>query len=244
MDMAEITIEVDDKGNIGTLPDPVQKFLDKKINDAHRRGAESAEEKLRPRLRSEVDEERLKTLEAENSRFKEAELKRKGEQEEAKKLADERHAAELKDREEKLAAKDSEITRRQDRLRSMLKTEVRAAAVAAGARAESLAELEKLLGAELDLDAQTLEPFVKGQDGKPATDKDGKPQTIEGFVTQYLADHPHHFGRTPGKSGRATGGATFHGAVAGDKESALAAAQVNPNAVNVNAAIRSIRKPA
>lgn len=244
--MAEITIEVDDKGNIGKLPEAVQKFLDTRINEAFRKGAEKVEGELKPRLRSEADEEKLKTLESENSRFKEAELKRKGEHEEAKKLADDRHAAELKDRDDKVTAKEQEIARRDARLRASLKSEVRSAAVAAGARDESLPELEKLLGAELDLDSDTLEPFVKDKDGKPAKDKDGKAISVEGFVTQYLAEHPHHFKRPASRSGGAKGGATLSGTPANvgtDKDQALAAVEENPTPQNVNNAIAKAIRP-
>lgn len=243
--MAEtFTVELDDKGNIGKLPDALQTFLDTRINDAFKRGAEKVEKELKPKLRSEADEERLKLLAEENQRFKEDEAKRKGDHDEAKRLAEERHAAAIKEREDKLAAAGDEITRRDSRLRQMLGSEVRAAAVAAGARAESLPELVKLLGAELDLDPKTLEPFVKDKDGKPAMDKDGKAVSIEGFVTQYLADHPHHFAKPGGKSGRAPGGATMRGAshsIGSDKDQAIAAAEENPTIANVSTAVGAMR---
>ena len=240
--MAEITVELDDKGNIGKLPEPLQKFLDTKINEAFGKGAKKVEDELKPKLRSEVDEERLKALAEENSRFKEEEAKRKGEHEEAKKIAEDRHAAALKDREDKLAATQTEIARRDTRLRSMLGSEIRAAAAAAGARDESLPELVKLLGADLDLDGSTLEPFVKGADGKPKTDKDGKPVSIEGFVTQYLADNVHHLKRAGGKSGGAQGGLTMRGTVTGG-EAAEAQAELhkNPTVSNLTRSIRATR---
>jgi bifunctional DNA-binding transcriptional regulator/antitoxin component of YhaV-PrlF toxin-antitoxin module len=243
--MAEtLTIEVDEKGQIGTLPDPLQKFLDTRIKEAYRKGAEKVETELKHKLRSEADEERIKLLESENSRFKELEAKRKGDHEEAKKLAEERHAAELRDREDKLAAKDAELSRRHERLRAMLGAEIRAAATAAGARDESLPELQKLLGADLDLDATTLEGFVKDADGKPL-EKDGKRVSIEFHVAQYLADHPHHLKTGRGKGGSAPGGQSLRGGtVVTDKDAAIAAAASNPSAVNVNNAIRSIRKQA
>ena len=243
--MAELTVEVNEKGEIGKLPEPLQKFLDTRINDAFKRGAEKVENELKDKIRSEADEERLKQLAEENSRYKEAEAKRKGEHEEAKKIAEERHAAALKDREDKLAAKEQEIARRDQRLRAMLGAEVRAAAAAAGARDESLPELETLLGAGLDLDPATLAAFVKGADGKPKTDKDGKPITIEGFVTQYLADHPHHFNGNRGKHGRAGGGASMRGGAAGgEADEAKAALAQNPNLQNLTRAISATRKRA
>lgn len=242
--MEKIEVELDDKGNIGTLPEPLQKFLDSRIKDAFGKGAKKVEDELKPRLRSEADEERLKALAEENSRFKEEEAKRKGEHEEAKKIAEDRHAAALKDREDKLTAKEQEIARRDSRLRAMLGTDIKAAAVAAGARDESIAELVKLLGAELDLDPESLEPFVKDKDGKPAKDKDGKAITVEGLVTQYLADHPHHFKRPASRTGGAQGGATMRGTPANvgtDKDQAIAAVEENPSAQNVNNALARIR---
>jgi hypothetical protein len=240
--MAEITIEIDEKGNIGKLPEPVQKFLDQRINEAFGKGAKKVEEELKPKLRSEADEERLKLLAEENSRFKEEEARRKGEHEQAQKINDERVAAALKDRDDKLTAKEQEIVRRDDRLRKMLGSEIKSAAVAAGARDESLPELMKLLGADLDLDPTSLEPFVKGADGKPATGKDGKAIAIEGYVQQYLADHPHHLKRTPGRSGNASGGATLRGVKGGGEvEETQAALAQNPNFHTLTAAVRASR---
>jgi hypothetical protein len=243
--MEKIEIEVDDKGNIGTLPEPVQKFLDTRINDAVRRKAESLEKEYKPRLRSEADEERLKLLADENARFKEEEAKRKGDHEEAKRLAEERHTAALKERDDKLAATAEELTRRESRLRSMLGSEIKAAAVAAGARDQSIPELVKLLGADIDLDPTSLEPFVKGADGKPKTDKDGKTITVEGFVAQYLADNPHHLGGTRGKGGRASGGQHMRGGQGTTEfDQSLAAAEADPSTKNVAVAVSAMRKKA
>jgi F0F1-type ATP synthase membrane subunit b/b' len=241
--MAELTIEVDDKGNIGTLPEPVQKFLDSKINDAFKRGAAKVEQDLKDRIADPAEKERLKLLEEENSRFKEAKAKADKDYETAEKIKEERHLAALKEREEKLSQTQQEIARRDTRLRASLGSEIKAAATAAGARDASLPELVKLLGADLDLDPTTLEAFVKGTDGKPKTDKAGQPVSIEGFVQQYLADNPHHLNSARGKSGRATGGASMQGLTAepGSKDEALAVALDNPTARNVSAAIGRIR---
>lgn len=38
-----IHVDVDEQGNIGTLPAPLQSFLDKAINEAYKRGASKAE---------------------------------------------------------------------------------------------------------------------------------------------------------------------------------------------------------
>ncbi len=244
--MDPITVEVDEKGNIGKLPEPLQKFFDTRINDAVRRKAEQLEAEFKGKTVDPSERERIKAVEDENSRLKEAEARAQKNYEEADRLKEERHKKSLEERDGVVTAKDQEIARRDTRLRSMLGSEIKASAVAAGAREESLPELVKLLGADLDLDAATLEPFVKGTDGKPLVDKDNKPVSVEGFVKQYLADHPHHIAKPGGRSGRATGGATMRGAsaVPGSKEEALAAAADNPNARNVTTAIGAIRKKA
>ena len=218
--MAEITIEVDEQGNIGTLPEPLQKFFDKGFKEAFKKGAAKVEADLQARPPVDpAERERLKLLEQENARFKE---------------------------EKALAAQNYEEARRlqEARLRAGLGAEIRAAAVAAGARDESLPELAKLLGADLDLDGN-LEPFVKGEDGKPRTDKDGKPVTIEGFVTEYLSGHPHHLKGGTSTPGRAMGGATFRQTPANaadlQHEAAIAAVAEQPSTRRLATAMRSIR---
>jgi hypothetical protein len=241
-----ITVELDDKGNLGALPDPLQRAFDRKVSEAVSKAEKNLEEKLKAAQVDPAEKERLKQLEEENSRFKEDQARKAKDYETADKIKEERHAAALKEREEKLTAKDREIVRRDERLRGMLKTEIRAAAVAAGARTESLAELETLLGAQLDLDGESLEPFVKGADGKPL-EKDGKRVSIEAHVKQYLADHAHHINATRSRSGRAPGGATMSGAshtVGSDKDQAIAAAEENPSMSNVTTAVGAVRRRA
>ena len=92
----------------------------------------------------------------------------------------------------------------------MARSEIKIAAKTIGARTESLDELATLLGADLDLDPD-LQPFVKGADGKPAVDKDGKPVSIEGHVKAYLDKHPHHRAGSGGTGGGARGGASMSG---------------------------------
>lgn len=242
--MATLTVEIDDKGNIGTLPAELQKFVDTRINDAFGRGAKKVEDEMKGKLADPAQVERLKLIEEENSRLKEAEARATKNFEEADRLKEERYKKQLEEKDGTLSAKEQEIARRDQRLRSSLGSEIRAAAVAAGARDESLPELVKLLGADLELDPETLEPFVKGADGKPLT-KDGKPVSIEGHVAQYLTDHPHHLGGKRGQSGRAKGGASLTGGASAltDKDSAVAAAEEEPSRANVNAALGALRKP-
>lgn len=244
--MAEVTIEIDDQGNIGTLPEPVQKFFDTKFKAAFKEGASKAEKEFAGKVADPAERERLKLLEAENARFKEEKALADKNYEEARRLQEERLSKIAAEKDEAIQARDAEIARRTDRLKSMLGSEIRAAAVAAGAREESLPELEKLLGADLDLDTD-LRPYVKGADGKPA-EKDGKPITIEGFVTQYLVDHPHHLRGSRGTPGRSTDGVSFRRAPASAAdvavEDSLAAVATNPSTKTIAGAMRAIRSRA
>mgnify|MGYP001559356587 CR=1 FL=1 len=243
--MAELTVEVDDKGNIGTLPDALQKFLDKQINESFRRGASKVEAEMKDKLADPAEKERLKLLEDENHRYKEEKALAEKNWEEAARLKEERHTKALADRDAIAVTTQAEIARRDVRLRAMLGAEIQAAAVTAGARLESTVELQKLLGADLDLDAM-LQPFVKGADGKPVLATDGTPQTIQGYVTQYLADHPHHLQSTRGTSGRAAGGASLRGLPAtgadADVERALATVEDQPSGANLAGAIGAMRR--
>lgn len=235
----KLEIEIDDTGNIGALPDALQRAFDRKVTES----VKKAEENLKAKLTVDpAEKERLKLLEEENSRFREEQAKAAKDYEAAEKIREERHAASLKEREDKLTASQQEIARRDSRLRSMLGSEVRAAAAAAGARDESLPELVTLIGHALDLDPETLEPFVKGAEGKPL-EKDGKRVSIDAHVQQYLADHPHHLKGHRGKSGNAQGGATLRGAAVGDGDP-IAAAEEMPSTKNVTAAIGAVRKRA
>jgi hypothetical protein len=124
----------------------------------------------------------------------------------------------------------------------MLGAEIRAAAVAAGAREESLPELSKLLGADVDLDAD-LQPFVRDSDGTKR-EQDGKAMSIEGLVREYLASHPHHLKGGRSTAGRAQGGVAMRqsmGQVSDAHDDAFAAVAENPTVRNVGAAIRSLR---
>lgn len=244
--MAELTIEIDEQGNIGKLPEPVQKFFDKGFNEAFKKGAAKVEAELKEKLADPAERERLKLLEQENAKFREEKALAEKNYDEARRLQEERLAKALAEKDEHVKAKDQEIARRDTRLRSMLGAEIRAAAVAAGARDESIPELVKLLGADLDLDAD-LNPFVKGEDGKPR-EKDGKRVAVEGWVTEYLAAHPHHLKGGRSTPGRATGGATYRqtpgSAADAEREGALAAVADNPSPRTIAAAVRSIRQRA
>lgn len=202
--MPKLEIDVADDGKIGTLPEPIQKFVDGLISDAHRRAYEKATTEAKKQGFDPVEREKLAQLEAEKKAREIADLERDKKYEEAQKLRDERHQKDL-------LAKDEAIQKREGRIRKGLRADIRAAALKHGARDESLDELATMLTGDLDLDSD-LEPFVKGSDGKPAVDKDGKPVSIEGHVKAYLDSHAHHRKAPAGQGGGARGGASYSGA--------------------------------
>lgn len=215
--MAKLEIEIDDAtGQPKELPDALKKHVDGLVDVGFKaRHAElrtKLEKELTEKLRTgdgtEAERAKLKALEEELERHRIAEAERKKDYETAQKIREEAEAKREEERKAKEAEKDKEITRRDGRLREMSRSEIKIAAKNLGARTESLDELAALLGADIDLDADLL-PFVKGADGKPATDKDGKPVTIEGHVKAYLDTHPHHRVSTAGAGGGARGGAHF-----------------------------------
>lgn len=209
-----LEIEYDEAtGKVGTLPEPVQKMVDGLINQAHK-GLRSQISDLEKKVgggNDAVERERLKALEEENQRFKTADAERKSEYDKALKIREDADAKRDEERKKDADKTQAEIKRRDERLREMARSEIKIAAKRHGARDESLDELARLLGADLDLDAD-LQPFVKGTDGKPAVDKDSKPVTIEGYVKAYLDTHTHHRAAAGGTGGGARGGASFSGA--------------------------------
>jgi hypothetical protein len=237
-----IVIEVDEQGNIGTLPEPVQAFVNKAINEAFKRGAQKVEREMSSRAIDPAERERLLQAQADANLLREEIATRDKNFEEAARLREERFQRELDQREQTLKSKETEIGRRDARLRGMLGAEIRAAAVAAGAREESLPELQKLLGADLDLD-EHLEPFVKGEGNAPKLDKDGKPVSIEGLVREYLASHPHHLRGGQSQSGRAQGGASIGRSVAAPSpaDEAVERLAADPSLRNLTAAVRNVR---
>lgn len=214
--MPTLSVEVGDNGDIGTLPPELQKFLDKRIGQVTREEREKAEKRIEDARKQAAGDpealERLKSIEAENSRLKEAEATRKKNYEEAQKIRDERYANDLKERDERIAAAQKDVTQRTERIVALARNEVRSIAAQLGARPESLDELVLILGPRISLN-EHLESFVTDAKdaSKPGLDADGKPFTVEGFVGKYLADHPHHKSATPGRGGGGRGGRSTTG---------------------------------
>jgi hypothetical protein len=189
-----LAVPLNADGSIGTLPDPLQKFVDSRIRQATQRA----------KAPDPVDSERLKTLEGEleQYRIKDAEAGKR--YAEAIQIRDEREAKER----ERLQA---ELTRRTDRLTQAARTEVKAEALRLGARDESLDELVALLGTRISLN-DDLEVVVDGAD------------SIAALVAGYLDTKPHHRKAGGGQAMGAQGGAvTQTGAVGTPVDAAVAA---------------------
>jgi hypothetical protein len=254
--MPNLEVEYDEAtGKIGTLPEPVQRFVDRLIAETGGKLratiTKDVETQYAEKLKAvdPVEREKLQIALDENQRFKISEQERKAEYEKALKLREEGEAARDVERNKALEATKLEITRRDARLRDMAKNEIKIAAKNLGARTESLDELARLLGADLDLDAD-LQPFVKGADGKPAIDKDGGPVTIEGFVHAYLDTHSHHRVPAAGSGGGARGGASITGTLTGpalraqqklDEVNDRISKTSNPTALDINEQFKAIR---
>lgn len=226
--MPVLEVEIGDDGGIKTLPEPLQKFLDKRIDEAYKKGADKTEKALSPHLTDPVEMEKLRQRAklADDYELKDAERDKR--YEEALKLREKAHA-------EETAAERKKTEAAVARVRASITKSIRAAAATSGARAESLDELERLLGAEVDLD-DTLTEFVKDAEGNPRVDDKGQRVTIEGLVADYLKTHPHHVAASPVKGGKAPGGATRsgHPPAPGDARSnARAVVSENPTEQNV-----------
>lgn len=249
--MAKIELELDDKGEIvGKLPAEVDALfkrtettgygtgLKKGREDALTEAQKQADERIaaeRAKWEKENPVQRVKELEEENLRFRESEAtlaKRYGD---TARQREEIHAKEIADRAEA-------ITKRDAQLEKALKATIRGAAMSAGARDESLGELEELLASKIRRDAD-LEPYVLGDDGKPLT-LQGKTVSVEAFVKQYLDKHAHHRKPQGTKGGGATGGATYQGGgQVPSVEAAKAAVDANPHSASaINALYQALKQ--
>lgn len=241
--MAKIELELDDKGElIGKPPAELDALfkrtetnsygtgLKKGREDALTEAQKIAEEKIaaeRAKWEKENPVQRAKELEEENLKLREAEAilaKRYGD---TARQREETHAKEMADRAEAIAKRDA-------RLRESLKSTIRAAAVHAGARDESLSELESLLVTRIQRDAD-LNEVVIGEDGKPLTSA-GKPIAVDTFVKSYIDAHPHHKKPSGRTGGGATGGNTMRGGSVEVSEAAarerLESGDRSPGAIN------------
>lgn len=235
--MPELTIEIGEDGAIGKLPETLQRFLDKRIDEAYKKGAEKTEKALTPHLVDPVESEKLRQRAKLADELELKEVERDKRYDEALQLRDKAHADAVK-------AEQARTLKAIDRVRAGVAKTIRAAAATSGARAESLDELERLLAADVDLD-ESLQEFVKDADGKPRLDDKGQRVTVEGLVAEYLSSHKHHIAAQAAQGGSARGGATLTGTrvtATDEKSRVLDAITENPSIGNLAKGFAAIRR--
>jgi len=219
--MARIELEIDDsKGEIvGEVPEVVKALFARIENTAHGqgfgKGAAKAAEEAKAQIASAVaaekarldalaplEREKFQRESEENKSLKQTMLEAARETDRQMKAREEAHATQLLERAEALKKRNAKIL-------DLTKAQLRGEARAAGARDESLDELEVILHASIAY-TDDMEPFVRNGDGTAKTVQ-GKPQTIGAFVKEYLDGHAHHKRPAPGAGGGARGGASFGG---------------------------------
>lgn len=219
--MPKFELELDDKGDfVGTLPPEFDSVLTRIKSTSHGegfgKGSQKAAEEAKQQIADAVkDAKRKMEMEAplERAKFEEIDTRNKllatqvesMAQEHRKTLTQtaETHALEITKRAEAL-------TKRNQKIQRLVTANLRSLAAQAGARDESLAELEVILQHRIGFD-DDMEPYVKGEDGQAAKTTAGNALPIDVFVKQYLDNHPHHRKPVPGRGGDARGGASLHG---------------------------------
>lgn len=242
--MPVIEVEVGEDGSIGKLPDPIQKFFDKRFEEAYRKGADKTERALSPLTVDPVEMERLRTRDKALADVELREAERQKEYEKARQLRDE---AAAKEKAEAVKAVEQRRLAAIDRLKTSLTRTIKATAKSLGARDESLDELERLLGAEVDLDDELNEFVRDASDPKKARVNDkGEKLSIEGLVAEYLRTHPHHVKAEPVQGGGARGGATFSGTrlATDDRSRIVADLERDPTVANLARGMATIGKRA
>lgn len=219
--MPRLEIEIDDKGElIGEVPGELAGILKRIEAEHHKVGYGKGVEQAAKDARKQIDEtialekarfealqplerERVASIERDNQTLTSTLNERAKEFDRTLKSREEAHANEV--------VKSAERAKLlQGRIRDMTKTQIRAEALQAGARDESLDELAIILDQYVGYD-DDMQPFVKQADGT-AQLQHGKPLPIGAFVKQYLDAHPHHRRAPAGRGGDGRRGASLSGA--------------------------------
>jgi len=214
-------VELDDKGEfIGTLPPELTTVLERLRATAHGegygKGAQKTAEEAKKQIEDAIRAEKAK-LEAlhpvEKAKWDEIDTQNKllksqfesTVQESRKQLTarEEAHAIEITKKLDALKTREAKI-------QALVKGHLRDLAAQAGARDESLTELEVILQHRIHFD-DDMEPFVVDEAGQPAKTAAGNPLGLDVFVKQYLDNHPHHRKPVAGRGGDARRGASLSG---------------------------------
>jgi hypothetical protein len=229
--MARFELELDDKGElVGQLPAEIDAILKRIEITAHGTGfrsgqgkaAEDAKKQIEEAIKAErakieatlpLEREKWQSVEEENKALKTQLTDTMRESGRTLTKREEAHAEEITKRAEALK-------KFQGRIQRLTLEQVKSEAIRAGARDESLPELEAILGASIRFD-DDMEPQIVNQDGSQAT-VHGKPMDLSTFVKSYIESHPWHRKPTQGAGGNARGGASFHNGGSGPAVSAQA----------------------
>jgi hypothetical protein len=219
--MPRVDLEIDDKGDVvGAVPSALKEYIAQAEIKAHGNGyrngasetATKAQKEFEERLRVELakkdalaplEREKLARFEEENTALNTRLTESMRESSQMLRAREEAHARELLSRTDALKTRDA-------RIQKLVGDQLEVLALSAGARDESLSELKVILGAAVSFDDE-MEPYVKGEDGRPRTLSNGQALSLKAFVKDYLETHPHHRKPPSGVGGGARGGATFHG---------------------------------
>jgi hypothetical protein len=225
-------VEIDEKGEfVGQLPAEIDAILKRIEITAHGTGfrsgqgkaAEEAKKQIEDAIKAErakieaslpLEREKWQGVEEENKALKTQLTDTMRESSRTLTKREEAHAEEITKRAEALK-------KYQARIQALTIAQVRAEAQRAGARDESLPELEAILGASIRF-TDDMEPEIVNQDGTTAT-VHGKPMDLSTFVKSYIETHPWHRKPAAGAGGNARGGASFHNGASGPTVSAQAA---------------------
>lgn len=221
--MPKLEIELDEKGEfVGTLPTELASVLDKIRTTAHGEGygkgaqktAAEAKQQIEDAIRAEklkletafpLEKAKWDDIDAQNKLLKTQLETSLGESRKRMQEREEAHALDITRRADAIA-------KRNEKIKGLVGSNVRALAAKAGAREESLSELDVILQSRIAFDDESMDPFVLAEDMKtPAKTPAGNPLSIEAFVQQYLDTHPHHRKPTGATGGNARGGAALHG---------------------------------
>ncbi len=219
--MPRFEVELDDKGDfVGDVPAELSEVIKRAEIMAHGNGfrggqskaTEEAKAQLEAALKAErarleaqmpLEREKWQGVDEENKTLKNQLTNTMRESTKTLQQREEAHAEELTKRVESL-------NKRNQKIQALVTANLRSLAASAGARDESLTELEVILQHRIGYD-DDMEPYVKAEDGSPARTTAGNPLGLDAFVKQYLDNHPHHRKPAPGRGGDARGGASLRG---------------------------------
>lgn len=218
--MARFEIELDDKGDfVGQLPPEVAEAHKRIGIMAHGNGFQAGQSKASEEAKKQIAEslaaerakwdaqlplERAKwdAVDAENAAIKSQLTDTMREHGKTLNRLSESHAEEITKRAQALDRRNAKIA-------GLVQANIRGLLTQYGAADGAVPMLEHfLLERHVGFD-EDMEPYVKGEDGKPAKTNTGNPITLDTFVKQYIESTPQFRKAPQGQGGGARGGASF-----------------------------------